>query len=79
MKINITGKMFPKSDSDIMFKLWKTIINDSHTDEIHRLYIKYISATAPRPIQNCNCLISVSQYYDTLRNWHMKNTDKFEK
>ena len=69
---------YPHSDAESMQRLWKRILDGSETDEIWRLYKTYVSPGAPRPIQNCQCLLSVSTYYDNLRDWWSKNSDKFE-
>ncbi len=68
---------YPMVDSDRMYALWKRILSNDDTDEIHELYCKYVKPGAPRPISNCNCLLSVSTYYDELRDWHLKNTGLF--
>lgn len=58
-------------DKIIMSALWKKIIQDSDTDEIHRLYKKYIDPSAPRPISSCGfCPMSLSGYYDKLRDYY---------
>jgi hypothetical protein len=69
---------FPKEEYEEMRALWRRILTNNDTDLIYRYYKKYVNAHAVYPINNCNCAISASRYYDTLRDWWSENADKFE-
>jgi len=60
-------------------RLMKTVINDWEKLEwLWRLYKKYIDASAPMPIAGCGtCALSIETYFNNLREWFVKNGDKF--
>lgn len=70
--------LYPKEDAEAMWSLWKRIITMNDVDLIYRLYTKYVDSGAPYPVLGCSCHLSPSVYYDTLRDWHLKNNNLFE-
>ena len=74
-----TEVKFPKEDYETMRLLWRRILSGDDYNLIFTLFKKYINPTAPAPLNNCNCAISLSAYYEQLRDFWAKNTDKFEK
>ncbi len=55
--------------------------NGSQEDinNIHNLYKRYIAATAPAPVINCgSCPMSVSGYFNDIKNYYFNNLDKFK-
>ena len=71
-------KLFPKEDYEEMRLLWRRILSNNDIDMVYNYYKKYVNPDAPYPINNCNCALSASRYYDTLRDWWSENGNKFE-
>lgn len=77
----LSKEMFSKVDYHTMKNLWIRIPNTERDKElIYELYVRYINPDALPPISGCgSCGLSVYKYYDTLRDFWVKNGDKFKK
>jgi|WetSurMetagenome_2_1015567.scaffolds.fasta_scaffold81271_5 hypothetical protein len=74
----IEQNLYPMADAEVMIKLWKKIITMDDVSEIYRLYKKYVNPQAVPPVNNCNCSLSPSRYYEELRDWYGQNNQLFK-
>lgn len=69
----------PYTDFIEMNRIMKiTYPNGKDIDSINSLYRTYINSQAPDGKIGCNCSGSLANYYETLRDWFVKNGDLFQ-
>jgi hypothetical protein len=69
---------YDKKDQEEILRLFKVgNATKDDMDSIYNLLKKYVRPGAAPYILNCNCLQSISAYYQALLEWYAGNADKF--
>lgn len=69
---------FSQEDKEEILRLFK-VANATETDmnNIYELLKKYVRPGAAPYQRNCNCILSISAYYQALLEWFSSNSDLF--
>jgi hypothetical protein len=69
---------FCKEDQQEILRLFKVgNATKVDMDNIYELLKKYVRPGAAPYQLNCNCILSISAYYQALLEWYAGNADKF--
>jgi hypothetical protein len=73
-----TITLYPKGDKDLILSLFKVATPSSiQVQQILDMYRKYVNPNQPYTNGGC-CGASFMMIFNNLRDWMMKNIDKFE-
>lgn len=70
--------LYSIEDKNEILRLFK-VANATETDmnNIYELLKKYVRPGAAPYQRNCNCILSISAYYQALLEWYSSNTELF--
>jgi len=69
---------YDKLDQQEILRLYKVAVaTKEDMESIYHLLKKYVRPNAAPYILNCNCLQSISAYYNVLLEWYSSNSDLF--